>query len=554
MRINVTEKGIRNDGAADCSAALTKLLAECEEDSELFFPEGRYYLEHAVAVENKKRLTLRGEKAVLLTHFSPCGEPGENNDGFHVRGCEELRFENFTATTDNPISCAGRVTAVDPEKHTYDIRIADEFPVTGWEHFGGTDTCDDEGSPDYVIETCETFTRETLTDENGKERVKLTGTPYEVIDGQNIRVKVPERFDLTRLRIGHRVLYRYIIYGNSLFVFSDCRNVTLSHIEVERCASVGAVIKPRCEDFTFESFHIRVPSGSEALYASNADGIHIIGLQGRLVMKNCFFDGLGDDALNIHSKAGEIVSLDRETGHLECISRDLEMQPRPLPQNWAAAGDTIAVYDRNTFLKKGTLTLDGWADSAAHVTSVNGSADPGDILANEAFFASVLLENCHVRNTRARGFLLQSKNMVLDGCSVWGTSLPAVILSPDIRRWYEVGPSENTEIRNCRFEKCAFIENGANLGAIVVKASHDIGASDYPAGVHKDVRIRNNEFADLRVPGVYLSATDGATVQGNRFSDVGDREGTEIRFCHVRSAVCDGNVSDRGPVVIKKED
>ena len=49
--------------------------------------------------------------------------------------------------------------------------------------------------PDYVIETYDEIIREEVTDENGSTRVKFTGTKYEKLDGQNIRVFMPSDFD-----------------------------------------------------------------------------------------------------------------------------------------------------------------------------------------------------------------------------------------------------------------------------------------------------------------------------------------------------------------------
>lgn len=547
-QISVLEHGIQNDGKTCVSEVLGALIASVPEDTELLFPAGIYYLSRPVPVIGKKNLTLRGEGAVLMTHFSPSDDPKCNNDGFWVQNCENLCFRDFTATTDAPTNCAGVVTAVDTLNRTYDVSIDPSFPVTGWEHFWGANTCDNDGSPDYVIATYDRIIRETLTDETGKERLKITGVPYTVVGDHRIRAKAPDGCDLTALKIGHKILYRYIIYGNTLFGFSGCRNVTLSHIEIERCSSMGAVIQPRCENFTFEAFNIRSPKGSAALYAANADGIHIVGLSGKLVMKDCFFDGLGDDALNIHSQAGEIASVDREKGVIRCIYRDRQMREQPLSPLWADKGDTICVYEHDTFLKKGSFVVERYENGIVSASSIEGALAPGDILANEAFFASVHLDHCECRNTRARGFLLQSKNMLIENCRVYGTSLPGIIISPDVRVWYEVGPSENVVIRDCVFEKCAFIPSGACLGAVVVKSCHDVGAEDYPAGVHKNIRMERNTFRNIGAGGIYISATDGVKLYDNFFRHCekpGEPKTPQIVLCNCAHTETEYNCSDK---------
>jgi hypothetical protein len=100
-------------------------------------------------------------------------------------------------------------------------------------------------------------------------------------------------------------------------------------------------------------------------------------------------------------------------------------------------------------------------------------------------------------------------------------SLPAIIVAPDIQFWFEVGPAQNVVIRNNTMQKCAFIEDPANMGAIVIKASHDAGYADYPAGVHRDICIENNEIDETSNSAVFVSATHGLTVKNNRIGRYG---------------------------------
>ena len=519
-RINAAEMGIRGDGNVCLAEMLTKLFADAPDDCEVFFPAGRYYWTKPVPIDGKNGLTVCGEEGtVFVIHFTPWNDPAENNNGFNCRNCRDLIFRNLTWTTDNPTSCAGRVVSVDAANHTYEVDIDPQFPITGWEHFWGTDTCDEEGTPDYVIETYDRIVKEEIPDENGNLRVKFTGTKYEHLGNNRIRVFMPERWDLSRLTIGHRVLYRYLIYGSTVYHFAGCHTVLLQHIEIERCTSMGAIISPRCSDFTFDDFNIRSPRGDHALYAANADGIHVTGLSGYLHMKDCDFVGLGDDALNIHSTAGEVESWDPAAGKMHCIYRNRAMEPGKLSPLWAEGGDNIIVYDRNTFLEKGRFHLTDYKDGMAAVDSVTGQAGVGDILANEEFFASVHLENCTVTHTRARGFLLQSWNMLVENCRIYGMSLPGIIVSPDIRVWYEVGPSKNVEIRNCVFEKCGINGSAANMGAVVVKASHDVDADNYPAGVHDGIHIHHNLFKNCGNSGIFVNAAKNVNIHENRFEN-----------------------------------
>lgn len=518
----VTEHGLAGDGVTCNAGALSALIEKAGDNSEFVFPAGRYFFNKVVSVSGKKNITFSGEPgAILLTHFGPAGDPKENNNLFFFTHCADIVIRDFTCTTDNPIGWAGVLVAKDPENYTYDARIYDEFAVTGLEHPVALNSCDADGTPDYRMD-CGLWRGETTVTVDGREVTRYGGFDYDVIGDHLLRFKVERnehnRRALENVPIGEQLCYRFIVYGNSIFNFSSCDRGTLKNIEIERASSVGTMIYPRSSDFTFDNFNIRVPRHkSQALYAANADGIHILGLTGFLHMYECHFDGLGDDTLNIHSTAGEIVSIDGDRFGMQERHRNGSFSQ--LPGNWAQAGDVIEVYDSATFLRKGALTISGFENGVATVTVKEGEYAVGDALANTAYYAATHLRGCDARNTRARGFLLQTRNVIVEDGYVFGMSLPSIIVSPDIKVWFEVGPSENVTIRRNRFEKCAFIKSSANLGAIVVKGCHDQGAEDYPAGVHRNMTIEDNTFVGMGNSGVYVSATDGVTIRNNRFEN-----------------------------------
>ena len=490
-------------------------------------PDGEIRLARSISVVGRTNLTVRGGAGtVLVLRYSPWEEPvGLITPHILVKGCSGVSFEGFRVTTDNPVNASGRVVSKNPADGTYEAEIDPRFPITGWEHVYGSDTFDEEGMPDYAIETYDdrNVRTELLPDGKGGVRAKATGLAYEVVGPQRIRVRAPDAAALGRRRVGHRVLYRYTIYGHSVFVVDASRDTAFRDIGIERCPSFGATILPLSENVLFERFCIRAPDGDRALYAANADGIHVVGLAGRLVLRGCRFRGLGDDALNVHAKAAAIESFDPATGALSVACRDPGGGKARLPRGWARPGDALAVYDAATLLPKGRLSVTSWRDSGRGVAPPVGDAAgiaPGDFVANERDFPSVEIEDCAVENSRARGFLLQTRHVRVRGCAFRGLALPAVLVAPDFRRWFEAGPAEDVEISGCTFEKCGMNGSPANLGAVTVKTSHDAGPGNCPAGVHRDLRIVGNAFRGCGAGGVYVESASGVEVRDNAFEDV----------------------------------
>lgn len=506
------------DGKTSCSSALTELIERVPDGSTILFTEGKYYFDRQVEIRNKKRLTICGENATLITHFAPCGTCEENNDLFVFTGCDDLSMHDFIITTDNLIGMTGRVVAIDNAARTYDVRVFDEFPMTGYEHLWGNNSCDEEGMPDYIVAEYEPITEKTITDKDGNKRKILVGTIYDLLPDNTIRVHLKDYQKMEGLRIGHLINFRYYIYGTSHLKISDCNRVEFKNLDFYRCTSMALIVSPRCSDLTLDHFNIRVAPGSRELYAANADGIHILGLCGYLRIKNSEFNGLGDDILNIHGTAGEITdilpdgSLKMEHRHRDGIS--------PLQPNWALPGDVVAVYDSKTFLQKGTLTIKTFDQNGlATITESTGTFSVGDALANTAYFAETHISDCICKNTRARGLLLQTHNVIVENCYFNGFSLPGILISPDIRFWYEVGPSENVIIRNNVFDKCAYIKVEQNRGAVAVLSCHDSQPGDYPAGVHKNISIIKNVFRNTGNSAIFVSATDGVEICDNLFDN-----------------------------------
>lgn len=523
--LNVGSNGVVSGVDRDQSSAISALVAKARQGDEVRFDPGVYYLEHAILVKGKTKLTIRGGVGVVLKlHYSRFGNKNENQGAFEAIDSQQLRIEGFTITTDHPTSCAGHVVATDPANHTYDVEIDPAFPISGKEHFASTDTCDQEGTPDWIIETYD----------------YRKGDPHVPIGPQRVRVTAPKDKDLRRLEPGHRILYRHSVYDGSCFRMEGCSDVVVRDIEVERCAGMGFASK-HCANFTLERFNVRPPSGSPALVSANADAVHVIAMRGRFDMTDCHFERLGDDALNVHGNAGCVTDCDPAAGAFTCRYRKNGKESE-LEENWAHAGDEIVVYDVDTFVEKGRAKLFEYTCGKGRVAPGAIDIKEGDLVANASDSPVVAIRGCSLRHTRARALVLQASDITVSDCDFYGTSLPGVMIAPDARRWAEVGPVRHVEIRNCRFEKCAVLCHGANLGAISVKTSHDGGAGNSPAGVHRDIRIIGNKFRNIPCRGIFVASTDGLKVHGNVFENCGS--GTSDPVCAFNCANVDISGND----------
>ncbi len=542
--------GIVPNTNEDYTKALQSIFDNLENDSVIHFKKGNYNVFGTLDIRNKKNIKILGNCSTITAHFDSTARVKENNDVFHFINCEDMTIEGFFFDTDNSIGSTGEVVAIDRENYSCDLVFPDEFKWTGYEHIVGTNSFDDKGSPDYAIATYD----HNLREEPFEDSSRLVGRDYELLSENKIRLKGIYSGDpINKLKIGHKMNIRYIIYGPSIFTFKSCHRVLLKDIVIYSASSFGALIKPRSSDFTFDNFSMRMPQGTERLFCANADGVHILGLMGKLTFKNCNIEGLGDDCLNIHGIAAAVADYDKTEKTLSAFyARNKE---RSLPDFWACVGDVIHVYDPVTFLKKAELTVDTVDENYnIRYKDLKGEIENGDVLANSAYYASVHVDSCTLRNTRARGLLIQSQNVLVENSYIYGMSLPAMLFSPDIKVWYEVGPVKNVEIRNNVIEYCAHTHYGANVGTIVFKSCHDVGCDDYPAGVHSDINIHDNLFIDSANSAIYVSSAKKVRIENNEFKNCCfDPQNPDLPYANyeIVAVNCEnitvsGNKSDRG--------
>ena len=499
----------------DCAESLESFINGLSDNTTLVL-KGECYLSRKVRVRNKKDLAIIGEDAKIITAFDPMEGFYKYSGAFDFEACENLTLQNLIFDTDKPVNSTGVVTSAESDGSSFVVKMLEGCVMDGGQTIFWMFSMDKDGSPDYLLGSYEK-------------------TPYEVLGNGEVRILGREnlRESIQRLPVGERICFLYGGAGNykqlknSAVTFEDCKDVSLLDITVHSAAGFMFVAFPRCENFRIERYRVECPKGSNRLMASDRDGIHLLGVGGSVTIKDCFFDGLGDDALNIHSTAGFITAADGNS--IKVINKRFDI---PMEKNWCQKGDVIAVYDSD-FVRKGSLTVEKYEDSRVYYSACEGSIEVGDVLANTAFNAEILVENCEIRNSRARALLFQTENITVRDCKFFGMSLPAILMAPDIAVWHEMSPSKNVLIENCVFEKCGFIDSRKTNAVISAKPSHDSNDdSVYTAEqIHSNITIRKNVFKDVRNKAIYLSSVKGIKIENNDFGDLDYSETVELKNC-----------------------
>ncbi|MBE6750558.1 MAG: right-handed parallel beta-helix repeat-containing protein [Ruminococcaceae bacterium] len=504
------DAGIFPSKTEPAAAKLLEFIQSHPENSKIIIAPGEYFLEQKIALSNLKNVEIAAYGVKFITAYD-AREGYKSKGAFSFTKCEDCNILGMTIATENPANITGRITAVDIENRTFDVKVFDEFPVTGDEIIHGLDSCHENLSNDNNI---------FMADSNQRK--------FEKIGDQLLRFHIhPNNAEcLPRIFPGELICLRHTLYASPPFNFYSCARFLLEDVTIETSPGICCGIYPRSSDFTFRRFDVRLPNGSKQIYSCCADGIHFKGLTGTLLIEDCNFINLGDDALNIHNEAGTIYTVENnviKAGMKRPNHSFDNPPPYTLPEEWATTDDIIYMYDEDTLEKVGQFkvvsfkTEDGY--NHFEYTDLEGEIKQGLKLANSAYFAKVIVRNCDIRSTRARGLLLQTHNVLVENNRFSIISGPAVLVSCDVKDWNEMAPGENVVIRNNVFFADAIGNRQRVGGGIVAKVSHSSYFYDIKKQrpTHKNITITGNKFVNMKDSAIFFDAVDGATITDNEF-------------------------------------
>ncbi len=489
--INVLDEGVVSGEGIDNSKALQKIFMTAGEGATVYFPEGVYEFDSTIYLINKKNLTIVGDNAVFVRSGLDNTEKktDERTAAFMIEGCSNITIKGITVKHSGNTSVSGEIVNVNKLLGTVDIKLHDGFEVTGKELFMCFNTFDENGIPDKKIENY------------SAEKPYYIGQPKEDSSFTLLGLNDDE---LSVAQRGDKVCLRSIV-AEYLFIIMNSSDTVFEDVTINNSYDGAFLIGSSSYNATFRRLKIK-SENENALMSTNCDGIHISGLGGHLLLEDCEFYNLGDDCLNVHTTAGVVTKMSGNT---------VSYTTKFVDNLWATNGDVIEFYDNETFESLGTAELKKFSLDKLTFDSIPEGVKEDTILSNKTLHPSVTITGNKVYSNRARAFLLQTENVVVEDCEIYGTALPAVLVAPDIVNWYEVGPGKNITIRNNTFENC-----GRHFkGVIQIASSHDSFVNRYGSTVNENVVVENNLFKNCGVSAVFAVSTNGLTVTNNAFED-----------------------------------
>lgn len=306
-------------------------------------------------------------------------------------------------------------------------------------------------------------------------------------------------------------------------------NTSLLDVKVHYAEGMG-LLAQLCEDITLDGFGVCLKGDNDPRYfTTQADATHFSGCKGKIVSKNGLYEGMMDDAINVH---GTYLKVIKRVDDHTLIGRYMHDQSWGF--EWGRPGDDVQ------FVRSETMELIGKQNQITAIRpydkgEIQGARefsitfkeaiDPaineksGFGIENLTWTPEVLFAGNTIRNNRARGTLFSTpKKTVVEDNLFDHTSGTAILLCGDCNGWFETGACRDVTIRRNRFINA--LTNMFQFTNAVISIYPEIpNLKDQQKYFHggKDggIVIEDNEFDTFDAPILNAKSVDGLIFRNN---------------------------------------
>ena len=218
-----------------------------------------------------------------------------------------------------------------------------------------------------------------------------------------------------------------------------------------------ALVCQMCDGVTMRGCRFAPRKGVRYM-ASVADFVQICMCRGTVVIENNYFEGSGDDGLNVHGIHFPVTKTDGKRITVKFA------HPQSHGFNPFKAGDRLRIIDKNTLLEKGACTLVSSRLADEHTLELildkEWDFGKGAVIENASACPEVVYEGNTLERIITRGALFTSAGASrIENNKFLHTSMHAIHISDDAENWFESGMVKNLRVSGNYFGKV----NGAAL-------------------------------------------------------------------------------------------
>lgn len=293
---------------------------------------------------------------------------------------------------------------------------------------------------------------------------------------------------------------------------SDSKNINLQKIIIYHAGGMG-VIGEKTENIHLDGLQVVLREGTDRLLTTTADATHFCNCKGQLLIENCLFENMLDDASNIHGSYLRLYRLqDKHTlqariGHFQQFG-----------YHFAQAGDSICFVRKSTLLPVGYGVVEQIDRINEQLYQIRfrqplpESLQPDDGLDNISWYPETVFRNNIVRNNRARGLLISSRNKTRIVHNSFSSMMSAILFEGDMNFWHESGAVRQVEITDNLFLENVY----GGRKAAVIRIHPRMAEVDPGQPFEHNIRIERNEFRTFDNAILSALSVDGLVFRNNK--------------------------------------
>lgn len=271
--------------------------------------------------------------------------------------------------------------------------------------------------------------------------------------------------------------------ASGIFI-ENSKNVTIENVVINSCIGIGIMSQLSSDILVIDC----AVSPTENKYISSAaDATHFVCCAGNITLKNSLFENMLDDALNVHGIYTKVVSSSKGSVQLKFMNEASIGIPI------YKTGDEIAFLDPETLKPSIRCKIKSVTPINRHMTELEIDTDadilPGLVVENLSAYPTLCVDNCVIRNNRARGMLIATPKSAVVKNSTFHTSGSAIVLECDGKFWYESGAVNDLLIENNVFDNCRYAN--WDKGIISIPSNKETEDGYY---YHGSIKVCSNVF------------------------------------------------------------
>ena len=348
------------------------------------------------------------------------------------------------------------------------------------------------------------------------------------VEEEKGRIRVPSWKD-SRLVPGTAIALRGWARPAPGIFLSHNVNTTFENVQVHYAEGMG-LLAQLCENITLDKFGVCLKGDTDPRYfTTQADATHFSGCKGKISACNGLYEGMMDDAINVHGTYLKVVK--RVDDHT-LVGRYMHDQAWGF--EWGRAGDEVQFVQSKTMELIGKQNKvvsirpydkDQIAGAREFLIAFEEAVDPaisekaGFGIENLTWTPEVYFANNIIRNNRARGTLFSTpKKTVVENNLFDHTSGTAILLCGDCNGWFETGACRNVIIRKNHFVNALTnLFQFTNAVISIYPEIPDLAHQQkyFHGGPEGGIVIEDNVFETFDTPILYAKSVDGLIYRNN---------------------------------------